>query len=208
MSLVELTITQFMKTLGSDAPAPGGGSASALSGVTGVSLLKMVCELTVGRKKYAEYEEEIQAVKEKAAVLQDKLLLAIDEDTESFNEVSAVFSMPKETDEDKKARAQAMQAALKSATKTPYKVMELLLDVLTLTNSAVGKSNTNASSDLGVAALQAKAALQGAWLNVLTNLSGIKDETFVNEYKTKGLDLYNKGCLLADDIFETIQKTF
>lgn len=207
MKLVDLTIADFMQTLGSDAPAPGGGSASALAGATGVSLLTMVAELTIGKKKYAEFESEMIEVRDKAQALQHQLLVAIDEDTESFNEVSAVFAMPKETDEDKVKRSQAMQKALKNATITPFNVMELLCDVLTLTSRAVGKSNTNASSDLGVAAVQAKAALQGAWLNVLINLGGIKDEQFVAEYKEKGQTLLTNGCQLADTIFEEIEKT-
>lgn len=207
MKLVDLTITDFMQTLGSDAPAPGGGSASALAGATGVSLLKMVTELTIGKKKYAEFESEMIEVRDKAQVLQHQLLVAIDEDTESFNEVSAVFAMPKETDEDKVKRSQAMQKALKNATITPFNVMTVLSDVLTLTSRAVGKSNTNASSDLGVAAVQVKAALQGAWLNVLINLGGIKDEQFVAEYKEKGHILLTKGCQLADTIFEEIEKS-
>lgn len=207
MKLVDLTITDFMQTLGSDAPAPGGGSASALAGATGVSLLKMVTELTIGKKKYAEFESEMIEIRDKAQVLQHQLLVAIDEDTESFNEVSAVFAMPKETDEDKAKRSQAMQKALKNATITPFNVMSLLSDVLTLTSRAVGKSNTNASSDLGVAAVQVKAALQGAWLNVLINLGGIKDEVFVATYKEKGQELLIKGCQLADTIFEEIEKS-
>lgn len=207
MKLVDLTITDFMQTLGSDAPAPGGGSASALAGATGVSLLKMVTELTIGKNKYAEFESEMIEVRDKAQVLQHQLLVAIDEDTESFNEVSAVFAMPKETDEDKLKRSQAMQKALRNATITPFNVMTLLSDVLTLTSRAVGKSNTNASSDLGVAAVQVKAALQGAWLNVLINLGGIKDEQFVAEYKEKGKVLLIKGCQLADTIFEEIEKS-
>lgn len=207
MKLVDLTITDFMHTLGSDAPAPGGGSASALAGATGVSLLKMVTELTIGKKKYAEFENDMIDVRTKAGDLQHKLLVAIDEDTESFNEVSAVFAMPKETDEDKANRSQAMQKALKNATITPFKVMQLLSEVLVLTKAAVGKSNTNASSDLGVAAVQVKAALQGAWLNVLINLGGIKDEAFVVEYKNEGRTLLQKGCQLADAIFDEIEQS-
>lgn len=207
MKLADLTVTAFMKTLGSDAPAPGGGSASALSGAMGISLLKMVTELTIGKKKYAEFEAEVSVIKEKATRLQEQLLEAIDKDTEAFNGVSAVFAMPKETDEEKVARSAALQEALKQATIVPFEVMELLNDVLHVTQQAVGKSNTNAASDLGVAAVQAKAALQGAWLNVLINLAGIKDEAFVQTYKTKGQALLQSGGEMADDIYTTIEKT-
>lgn len=207
MALVDLTVTQFMHTLGSDAPAPGGGSASALGGAMGISLLKMVTELTIGKKKYSEFEEEMISLREKATTLQHKLLEAIDKDTESFNGVSAVFAMPKETDEEKAARSKALQSALKNATIVPFEVMVLLEDVLKVTSQAVGKSNTNAASDLGVAAVQAKAALQGAWLNVLINLSGIKDEEFVANYKEKGQKILTSSSELADKIFEEIEQS-
>lgn len=115
MGLVDLSLTDFAKVLGSDAPAPGGGSAAALSGANGISLTKMVCELTLGKKKYADYQDIITEVHAKSTALQASLLAAIDKDTEAFNLVSAVFDMPKETDEDKAARRTAMQKALKTA---------------------------------------------------------------------------------------------
>ena len=196
MKLVDLSITEFAKVLGSDAPAPGGGSAAALSAANGISLTKMVCELTIGKKKYAEFEDHIKGVHEKSAQLQDQLLEAIDKDTEAFNVVSAVFDLPKETEEEKAARREAMQKA--------FSMMELIVEALETTKEAVGKSNTNAASDLGVAALNLKAGLQGAWLNVLINISGIKDQDFVQEYHGKGLKLLQTGSDLADNIYQTI----
>ena len=206
MKLVDLSLTEFAQVLGSDAPAPGGGSAAALSAANGISLTKMVCELTLGKKKYAEFEAEIAQVHAESARLQESLLTAIDKDTEAFNLVSAVFDMPKETEEDKAARREAMQQALKEATQSPYGMMEDILTALQTTQKAVGKSNTNAASDLGVAALNLKAGLQGAWLNVLINLSGVKDEAFVADYRSKGEELLQKGCSLADEIYQEILK--
>ncbi|VHF57685.1 formiminotetrahydrofolate cyclodeaminase [Streptococcus pyogenes] len=185
MGLVDLSLTDFAKVLGSDAPAPGGGSAAALSGANGISLTKMVCELTLGKKKYADYQVIIEDLHTKSSRLQQDLLDAIDKDTEAFNLVSAVFDMPKETDEDRAARRTAMQKALKTAAQSPFEMMTLMVEALEITATAVGKSNTNAASDLGVAALNLKAGLQGAWLNVLINLSGIKDEDFVTDYRQK-----------------------
>ncbi|MBF0780098.1 MULTISPECIES: cyclodeaminase/cyclohydrolase family protein [unclassified Granulicatella] len=205
--LVDLTVTQFMETLGSDAPAPGGGSASALSGSMGISLVKMVTELTIGKKKYAEFEEEMLTIRDQASTLQTALLTSIDKDTEAFNGVSAVFAMPKDTDEQKAERSAALQEALKRATLVPYEVMELLVKALCVTKGAVGKSNTNAASDLGVGAVNLKSALQGAWLNVLINLSGIKDEQFVQEYKNKGKELLEEGSALADHIYQIIEES-
>ena len=189
MKLVEMQINDFIAVLGSDTPAPGGGSASALAAAQGIALTKMVTELTIGKKKYAEFEDEIELLQKKAKSLQEGLLRAIDEDTEAFNQVSAVFGLPKTTEEEKKARREAMQSALKGAAVTPFSMMEKIVDALKVTQAAVGKSNTNAASDLGVAALNLKAALQGAWLNVLINLASIKDEMFVRQYRKAGESL-------------------
>ena len=204
MSLVDFSLTEFARVLGSDAPAPGGGSAAALSAANGISLTKMACELTLGKKKYADVQEEISQIHKGSSRLQETLLVAIDKDTEAFNLVSAVFDMPKETEEEKEKRRHAMQAALKEATKSPFSMMEEIVSALKITKKAVGRSNTNAASDLGVAALNLKAGLQGAWLNVLINLSGIKDQTFVSDYRNAGQNLLDYGNRLADDIYQEI----
>lgn len=204
MKLVEMQINDFIAVLGSDAPAPGGGSASALAAAQGIALTKMVTELTIGKKKYAEFEDEIELLQKKAKSLQEGLLRAIDEDTEAFNQVSAVFGLPKTTEEEKKARREAMQSALKGAAVTPFSMMEKIVDALKVTQAAVGKSNTNAASDLGVAALNLKAALQGAWLNVLINLASIKDEMFVRQYRKAGESLVEEGSKIADATYQQI----
>ena len=204
MKLVEMHINDFIAVLGSDTPAPGGGSASALAAAQGIALTKMVTELTIGKKKYAEFEDEIELLKKKAKSLQEGLLRAIDEDTEAFNQVSAVFGLPKTTEEEKKARREAMQSALKGAAVTPFSMMEKIVDALKVTQAAVGKSNTNAASDLGVAALNLKAALQGAWLNVLINLASIKDEMFVRQYRKAGESLVEEGSKIADATYQQI----
>lgn len=204
MKLVEMQINDFIAVLGSDTPAPGGGSASALAAAQGIALTKMVTELTIGKKKYAEFEDEIELLQKKAKSLQEGLLRAIDEDTEAFNQVSAVFGLPKTTEEEKKARREAMQSALKGAAVTPFSMMEKIVDALKVTQAAVGKSNTNAASDLGVAALNLKAALQGAWLNVLINLASIKDEMFVRQYRKAGELLVEEGSKIADATYQQI----
>lgn len=206
MQLIDREVKDFVTVLGSDAPAPGGGSASALAGAMGISLTKMVTELTIGKKKYAEFEEEVSKAQKEAARLQSAFIRAVDEDTEAFNKVSAVFTMPKDTEEEKEIRKQAMQRALEGATQTPFKMMEIAVEALKVTRELIGKSNTNAASDLGVAALNLKSALQGAWLNVLINLSGVKDEEFVTRYKEKGNVLLSEGTSLADEIYTAIEK--
>ena len=115
--------------------------------------------------------------------------------------------MPKSTDEEKAARKEAMQKALKEATLVPYETMELCLQSLKVVKIGVGKTNTSAASDLGVASLNLKSAVQGAWLNVLINLAGIKDEAFVAEYKSKGEAILAEALPLADEIYNDILKS-
>ena len=198
MKLTDMQVKEFINVLASDAPAPGGGSASALAGAMGVGLAKMVASLTLGKAKYAE-QLHIPYV-----LHTGQLTAGIDRDTEAFDGVSAVFAMPKNTDEEKAARKEAMQKALKEATLVPYSIMELCLESLKVTEMGLGCTNTNAASDLGVASLNLKSAVQGAWLNVLINLGGIRDEAFVNEYKAKGEAILAEALPLADKIYNEI----
>lgn len=204
MQLAELTVRGFADLLGSDAPAPGGGSAAALAGTLGAALTAMVGSLTVGRKKYAEFDGLARETLEKARDLEHRFLDVMERDTEAFNAVSAVFAMPKGTDQEKEARAVAMQEALQGCTKTPFEMMELSLEALRLTDGLVDRSNASAASDLGCAALSLKAAIQGAWLNVLINIGGIQDQAFADEYRQKGQALLDKALPLADAIYQEV----
>ena len=204
MKLAELQVSAFADLLASDAPAPGGGSAAALEGALGACLTAMVCALTVGKKKYADVQDLAAETQKKAEDLKARFIDVMDRDTEAFNAVSAVFSMPKSTDEEKAARAAAMQEALKGCTKTPFEMMELAVESLELTDSVLGKTNASAASDLGVSALSMKAAIQGAWLNVLINISSFKDRELAEEYRAKGEALLARALPLADKIYETV----
>ena len=204
MQLAELTVRGFADLLGSDAPAPGGGSAAALAGALGAALTAMVGSLTVGRKKYAEFDGLARETLEKARDLEHRFLDVMERDTEAFNAVSAVFAMPKGTDQEKEAQAAAMQEALQGCTKTPFEMMELSLEALRLTDGLVDRSNASAASDLGCAALSLKAAIQGAWLNVLINIGGIQDQAFADEYRQKGQALLDKALPLADAIYQEV----
>lgn len=207
MKLAEMQVTEFVNLMASDAPAPGGGSASALEGAVGAALTAMVCALTVGKKKYADVQELAVESQKKAEDLKARFVDVMDRDTEAFNAVSAVFAMPKDTDEQKAARKAAMQEALKGCTKTPFEMMQLACETLELTRSLVGRLNASAASDLGCSALSLRAAIQGAWLNVLINISGIADEAFAAEYRKNGEALLAKALPLADEIYEEILKT-
>ena len=204
MKLTEMKLTEFCAALASKEPAPGGGSASANIAAMGVGLLAMVANLTVGRKKYAEHQELMQKIITETDALRLRLVDAINRDTEAYKVVSAVFSMPKETDDEKAARTAAMQAALRTATEVPYEVMELCYASLTLAARAVGKSNTNAASDLGVAAHSLLAGARGAWMNVLINLGGIKDKEFVAAKRSGGEDIIAEVENMAEGIVEYV----
>ena len=206
MKLTEYSCNEFAEQLAAHAPTPGGGSAAAMIGSYGSALCAMVAHYTIGREKYAEYDGLMEGTLLQANTLRSEFLEAVDADAEAYNAVSGVLSMPKATAEEKAARKQAMQEALKKAASVPYTVMELSLRALELTKSMVGISNPNVASDLGVAAVSLRAALCGAWLNVQINLSGIKDEAFTGEYRTHGEALTAKALPLADFIYNEIVK--
>ncbi|MBR7010911.1 MAG: cyclodeaminase/cyclohydrolase family protein [Oscillospiraceae bacterium] len=204
MELSELTVRSFANLLGSDAPAPGGGSASALAGSLGAALIAMVNALTLGRKKYADYQALSQECFEHASLLKDRFLSAMEHDTEVFNEFSTAMALPKETPEEKAARSAAMQDALKLCIESPLHMMELCFETVKLADSSLGKTNANALSDLGVGALMLSAAVHGAWLNVLINLGALKDEAAAAAYRTKGEELLNDTVTLSHIVYEKV----
>ena len=202
--MLNKSVTEFTEALASKAAVPGGGGASALVGAVGIALGDMVGELTVGKKKYADVQDLAAEAQKKAGDLKARFIDVMDRDTEAFNAVSAVFAMPKSTDEEKAARAAAMQEALKGCTKTPFEMMELAVESLELTDSVLGKTNASAASDLGVSALSMKAAIQGAWLNVLINIGSFKDRELAEEYRARGEALLARALPLADRIYEAV----
>ena len=204
MKLADLKVTEFIDLLASDAPAPGGGSAAALEGAIGAALTAMVCGLTKGKKKFAEFNDLAVETEVKALALKDRFVDVMDRDTEAFNVVSAAFGMPKETDEEKAARSAAIQKGLEGCTATPFEMMEIALETLELTDSILGKSNDSAASDLGVSALSLRAAVQGAWLNVLINIGSLKNKELAEDYRVKGEALLAKALPLADKIYAEV----
>ena len=206
MKLADLKVTEFVDLLASDAPAPGGGSAAALEGAIGAALTAMVCGLTKGKKKFAEFNDLAVETEVKALALKDRFVDVMDRDTEAFNVVSAAFGMPKETDEEKAARSAAIQKGLEGCTATPFEMMEIALETLELTDSILGKSNDSAASDLGVSALSLRAAIQGAWLNVLINIGSLKNKELAEDYRVKGEAMLEKALPLADKIYAEVVK--
>lgn len=204
--LIDLDIKKYMENLASNLPAPGGGSASALAGAQGISLVMMVAELTVGKEKYSNWETYCQKAISDGTVIQTNFLKAIDDDTDAYNKVGAAFKLPKNTDEEKATRSRAIQEATVLATRVPLRTMEISIDALKVAESLIGKSNPNCSSDIGVGALNLKSALMGAWLNVKINLPGIKDEALRNELFEKGKTLLEEGNKIAGKCYEIVEE--
>ena len=207
MKLVELKVNDYLNLLGSDVPAPGGGSVSALAGAQGIALMNMVCDLTVGKAKYAEFEEICITAKVKGVKLFVELTEAVDKDTEAFNLVSAAYKLPKETEEDKLARSKAIGFAMLAATEVPFKTMELSFQGLQTVETLVGKINVNAVSDLGVGAINLMASVKGAWLNVLINLPGVKDIGKKTFFEEKGTEIIKQAEQLERRIEIEIAKS-
>jgi formiminotetrahydrofolate cyclodeaminase len=202
--VVESSVEHFLDILASKEPAPGGGAASALVGAVGAALLSMVANLTVGKEKYKESEAMIEELLKKVSMFQKELTDLIEEDTNAFNKVSEVLKMPKNTEAEKAKRKEKMQEALKYATQVPVGIMEKTVEVLRLHERALGRTNQSALSDTGVSALCLKTALEGAWLNVKVNLTGITDKDFVKTQEEKAQKLLDEGTMLADKVYKAV----
>ncbi len=206
MKLVDMKITEFLDVLKSDAPAPGGGSASALSGAQGCALLMMVADLTLGKEKYRDFEEICLQAKKKGQSLYEELRASVDRDTEAFNLISAAFKLPKDTDEEKAVRRAAIADGTLTATEVPFNTMKLGFETLKLVESLIGKSNPNCSSDLGVGALHLKACIEGSWLNVKINLPGVKNEEKAAYFEKEGRSMYEASEKIAAECFDKVLK--
>lgn len=191
-------IEEFLDALASQAATPGGGGAAAIIGAMGAALVSMVCNLTIGKKKYADVEAEMKDVLVKAEALRQRLTGMIEDDAKAFDAVMGAYGMPKETDADKEARDQAIQAALKLATDVPLACARAAREVIDLAENASGKGNLNVISDAGVGVLAAYAALRSAALNVWTNARMITDRAFA-EAKLKELNELLAGAEAATE---------
>lgn len=205
--MMNQSLRGYLDKLKSNAPAPGGGSASAFSGAQGMALIMMVANLTNGRDAYKEYWGLCEKALEDGDHIMEELILCIEKDTDAYNQVMKAYRLPKGTDEEKENRKLAIRLATLGATQVPFDAMELTLKGLEVADSLVGKSNPNCSSDLGVAALNLLACGQGVWLNILTNLSGIKNPEKEKEFEDQGKILFKKIKSQAESIYDRVEKT-
>jgi formiminotetrahydrofolate cyclodeaminase len=204
--LTEKPVTTFLDELSSSAPAPGGGSVAALSGALGAALVSMVCNLTLGKKKYADVQEDIEALLEKSEALRKELTDLLEEDVKAYTAYSKAAKMPRQTEEEKAERAKVMQEALKGATNVPLRIAEAAVKVMDLCLPAAEKGNVWAVSDAGVAVLMAEAALRSAALNVLINLGSLKDKEFAAQKRAKLDSLLEGKGVMRDEIYDLVVK--
>lgn len=175
---IDQPMRHFLDKLASKSPEPGGGSVAALTGSLGAALVSMVCNLTLGKEKYKDVQPQIEALVKDSEKLRGELQDLIQKDTEAYGALSAVYKMPKSTDEEKAARTVRMQDALKIACQVPFEIGLKSLEVAELAKRAAEIGNVAAVSDAGVAVLLAQACAQSAALNVKINVNSIKDEAF------------------------------
>jgi formiminotetrahydrofolate cyclodeaminase len=206
VQLSEYKVKDFVEELSSNSPAPGGGSASALLGAIGTALVSMVASLTFGKEKFKDKEPILSEILGEAKKVKNTLIFLIDEDTNAYNKVSKVFKMPKGTEEEKRARAEAMEKALKEATLVPLSIMEQALKGIELHYKALGNTTKSAISDLGVGVLSLKTALYGGWLNVKINLNSIQDKDFAISIEEKAKKILDEGSKIADQVYKEVEK--
>ncbi len=202
--LVSMSLVEFADETASESPAPGGGSISAYVGSLGASLAGMVANLSSHKKGWDDRWEEFSNWAEKAQVYKDELIRLVDLDTTAFNRIMESFGLPKSTPEEKSARDKAIQDATKYAIEVPFKVMQTALNSMEVIKAMAEIGNPNSVTDAGVAALCARTAVLGAFMNVKINASGYKDKGFVTDIIAKGNDIEQKVIALETEVIELV----
>lgn len=200
--LVNTEISEYIEVLSSEAPAPGGGAVAALTAAQGTALIMMVANLTIGKKKYAEYEELNIGARDEARTYLEQLMKGVDEDKEAFEQVSKAYSMAKQTDSEKVARREAIAIASVGAADAPLKLMRAGVCALRLAADMIGKSNANLVSDLYVAALNLNAGVQAASYNVAANIPYIADRELAASWGAEAGELAGAAAELAGQILD------
>ena len=204
--LISLNIKQFLSELSSSSPAPGGGSVAALSGALSSSLSSMVCNLTIGKEKYIDFEEEIKKILKNIKKIKSKLTDLIDKDTNAFNDVIKAFKMPKNNENEIELRKQAIQEGYKKAALVPFETAKTCYMILDLAEILVEKGNKNSITDVAVSALMANAGVKSAILNVKINLGSINDKNFVKDINKELEFIEKKSDKKTNEIINNILK--
>ncbi len=199
-------IGEWTDTLASRAPVPGGGGASALGGALGAALGQMVANLTVGKKRYADVEEEMQQSLAVLGRLQTELLDLADQDAQVFAPLAAAYSMPTDTPEQKARKEQVMEERLLAASLVPLAMMEKAAQVLEILEQLEAKGSRMAISDVGVAVQFARTALTGAVMNVYINTKSMKNREKAGELNRKADRLLEEGIQKADTVYDQVRQ--
>ena len=203
--LKDLSITEFLQQTASAEPLPGGGCTAALNAALAAGLTEMVANLTIGRKEFQSVEDDMKKIAQAAADLRQKLENDIDNDAQAYQAVLAAFKLPKETDDEKKQRSDAIQLAFKTAAKVPMSVARDALIIMDLASRAIARGNPNAVTDGVVAVLAARTAALAAAYNVKINLGAVKDSDFVEELSREVEDLEKKAIRKEKEILAHIK---
>lgn len=204
MEFTKQSCESFIEVLASKEPVPGGGGASALVGAVGTALGNMVGSLTLGKKKYADVQEDIIALKAKADKLQAELIELVAKDAEVFEPLSKAYGMPKETEAEKTEKARVMAIVLQQACDVPYRIMERCCEAIELHREFAAKGTAIAISDVGVGVAFCKSALMGASLNVFINTKSMADRAAAEEINQKTEAMLSKYTAMADDIYASV----
>ena len=203
-----LTVDAFLGALSSDAPTPGGGTAAAVAGAMGAALADMVSALTLSKEKYAASHEAMRPIAEAAQLARTEFLALAREDSEAYDDVVGARRLPKETDEQKAARAHRIAVANVRAAEVPMRTARAAVRLLAALPELAEKGNPNAVSDVGAAALLLDACAEGALLNVGINLPGIEDPTFVTEMQRETAVLQEESQRLRSQVVALVRKRF
>ncbi|MES2691296.1 MAG: glutamate formimidoyltransferase [Bacteroidota bacterium] len=203
--LVRMDLRSFANETASESPAPGGGSISAYVGSLGAALGTMVANLSAGKRGWEEHIALFSGEAEKGQQVKDELLRLVDEDTHAFNKIMNGFALPKNTDEEKKTRTEAIQDATKYACEIPLHVMQTAFSALDMLAIMIDKGNQNSITDAGVGVLCVKTAVRGAYFNVMINAQGLKDKTFADEIKAKAKAILDETNTKAERILEKVE---
>ena len=204
--LIDMNLEKFAFETASESPAPGGGSISAYSGAMGAALATMVANLSANKRGWDDRWEEFSSWAEKGISYQKELLELVDEDTKAFNQIMDAFKLPKENESDIKKRNDAIQNATKNAILTPYRVMQVALDSMSVIKKMAEIGNPNSITDACVAALCARTAVRGAFLNVQINCLDYNDKSFVEDINKKGKNILEKALKLENKIISITEK--
>ena len=199
------SIQLFLEELASKSPTPGGGSVSALMGAQAAALVSMVCNLTIGKEKYAEVENVMITLLGEAEALREKLMTLIAADVDTFNNLMSAYALPKESDAEKTRRSEVIQQALKLATQVPLECARACAEVVKLSRIAAQNGNLVVISDAGAAVMSAYGGLKSASLNVYINTNNLKDSDFVKSTLLDLESILKDVDVLAEEIFQIVR---